>query len=715
VRDGSSQWNTFTFDGLDITDPHHPGLPLQYPDVASLQSMTVTSSLTTADMAAAGAEVVLVPRRPRATREGAIEFSVTTPRMVSDASNPVAPPIQRMQSWDDVNAQFGAPMSAQAGIFLAGRLTRSDHVDRSKAFSTPGDVNSIFGHLVFTSTGRDEVRVLTSVQGTRQGFDATPYLSTPVDERDTFVHTQVNWDRVSANGTIRTLTAGVQRGVQAPDVNAQTPVSSVDRALDGEIPSPASHVAIDRLDLHAGLALPGAQLGSTFHSVRFDAAVTSSSDTSHVLAAPSIAERDGGLAARVWQFTVPTTDSHRRLSQISGSADDQMRLASWLTVDAGARFDWYQGEAAGASQTLNLQGVSPRVSFRAHASRIATLFGGYSLSHPRPSLDWLSFGDPDGTSAKLLQWTDTNADGTAQESEIGPQVALAGWGGATGAIDPGLRLPSTSEMVVGLERRVGPALLRVTANFRHQTSLVQVVNDGIPLSSYTQFLIPDQTDDALLLPVFNRPAGLPNADHYLLTNPAGGTLDYKGLDVTCLLPITDHLQMRVAALEYKTSGPGAAPGFLASENDQGVLTELFVDPNTTSHVNGAMFYDRSYVLKWSGSYLAPHGWWAAFTANYRDGEPFAGVIAVPGLTQGAELIQNYRRGRTRFTYTVTLDARVEKRFTISGHEAALSVDVLNLPNLGNEVEEFVVETSTFRLTSAIQPPRTIRVGLRVGF
>jgi hypothetical protein len=71
---------------------------------------------------------------------------------------------------------------------------------------------------------------------------------------------------------------------------------------------------------------------------------------------------------------------------------------------------------------------------------------------------------------------------------------------------------------------------------------------------------------------------------------------------------------------------------------------------------------------------------------------------------------------TRFTYTLTLDARLEKGFALGhGRRVAIALDVFNLTNMANEVEEDPVSGATFRQTTAVQPPRTARLGFRFEF
>jgi hypothetical protein len=91
------------------------------------------------------------------------------------------------------------------------------------------------------------------------------------------------------------------------------------------------------------------------------------------------------------------------------------------------------------------------------------------------------------------------------------------------------------------------------------------------------------------------------------------------------------------------------------------------------------------------------------------------LVVVPDLAQGAELISAYRPGRTRFQYSGTLDARIEKRFNVGRHVAALRLEIFNLPNMANEVEESALYTPAFRQTTAVQPPRVLRLGLHMAF
>jgi hypothetical protein len=57
---------------------------------------------------------------------------------------------------------------------------------------------------------------------------------------------------------------------------------------------------------------------------------------------------------------------------------------------------------------------------------------------------------------------------------------------------------------------------------------------------------------------------------------------------------------------------------------------------------------------------------------------------------------------------------VEKRFGPGG-QSAVGIDVFNLTNRADEVEENPIGDATFRLATALQPPRTVRVHVRLIF
>ncbi|MCC7010394.1 MAG: hypothetical protein IT184_16415 [Acidobacteria bacterium] len=719
ARDASWLWNAFVLDGIDITDPDRPSGPLLYADPKAMQAVSVTSGLAPAAVAVPGAQVTFVPRRPGATRHGSVEVSGTAPGMVFARENVVAPFLTKVHAYGDVNAQLSSPVSERVGAYVSGRITRSSFFDRGRDEMRPADAASLFAHVVARPTPRDEVRVIASAAQTKrplEGGDA--FLGRLVDERDTFAHGQARWDRVGRRGWVGSIAFGLDRGDFAPDLDAPVGGGVVDRAFDGPVPLPVAQRRTRRMDGAASVALPPYAIGASRHSWRIDGSLTSARATSDVLASPEVAELVAGLPARIWQFQTPAAEAVRRLTHVGWSIADDLRLGEHYAIDAGVRVDHWDGRAQGAPAGIRKAVVSPRLAVRSSfPSKGITAYGAIGRYHARLPLEWLGFGDPNQPWARLYRWTDANGNGRADPAERGPQLALAGWGGPLGSIDPDLRLPATNEYVLAGELRVGTATFRGTATIRHETSLVRAVNVGIPLADYTRTLIPDQTNERLMIPVFNRPPGREDLDRYVLTNPADDGLKSHMLEIFYEQRFTPRFRMRASALAWWAAGPTAAPGFHVNENDQGLVGEQFQDPNTLSNAGGRTFWDRAYVLKWSGTYLAPRDVWLAFTANYRDGQPFPGFLVLPDLVQGPEVLQNYLSGRTRFTFTMLVDARIEKRFTLGRgrRQAAVWLDVFNGPNMYEELEENPVVGPSFRASTVLQPPLTFRAGVRVGF
>ena len=147
----------------------------------------------------------------------------------------------------------------------------------------------------------------------------------------------------------------------------------------------------------------------------------------------------------------------------------------------------------------------------------------------------------------------------------------------------------------------------------------------------------------------------------------------------------------------------------------GCSAKCFVDPNANTFAKARPFTERGYTIRASGVYHFAHDIRLGVAARYQDGQHFSRMVVAPDLNQGAEMVRAFGNGETRFTFTGTLDARLQKGFVVSGCDVDAIVDVYNLLNLGLEVEAVTVSGPTSRQTSAVQPPRALHLGLRVRF
>jgi hypothetical protein len=220
-------------------------------------------------------------------------------------------------------------------------------------------------------------------------------------------------------------------------------------------------------------------------------------------------------------------------------------------------------------------------------------------------------------------------------------------------------------------------------------------------------------DDQILL-FYNRAPSTFGADRYLLTNPADDDATFVGAEMIGQVR-ANRFYFIAGVTAGRSEGLSANRGFAAIENDAAVLGEVYINPNARGHAQGRVFTERGYTIKTAMSYQFPHETTFGLIGRYQDGQHFARLVLMPGLNQGIEAVRAFRNGRTRFTFSMTVDARLQKGFGFGSHRLTAILDAYNLFNQALEVEEFSVTGATSRLTSAVQPPRVIQLGIRIPF
>jgi hypothetical protein len=397
-----------------------------------------------------------------------------------------------------------------------------------------------------------------------------------------------------------------------------------------------------------------------------------------------------------------------------------------VTVDGGLRLETVDGSAAAHDATISWRSLLPRAGVHWTMFKFWELgaFGSYGRYAHRLPLNDLAYGDPTAPTANIYRWNAAVA-GVPEPRAIGPLVQRLGpgTGGAAGfsSIDPALKRPHMDEAVLGFDARPSPrTFLRIAAIGRRETQLVSVEDVGVPESTYIPIGIPDggidvpgSQDDQILI-FYNRSPPTFGADRYLLTNPADDEASFVGADLIGQVH-TQKLFFLLGLTAGRSEGIAANRGFGPLENDDGVIGEVFVNPNARTYAQGRTFTERGYTIKTAATYTFPHDTTFGIIGRYQDGQHFARMVILPGLNQGAEATRAFRNGRTRFTFEMTVDARLQKGFTVGGHRVDAIVDAYNLFNQYLEVEESTVSGPTSRHKSASQPPRAIHFGIRVPF
>ena len=552
-----------------------------------------------------------------------------------------------------------------------------------------------------------------------------------VRETDIFTTVQSSWDRSTGGDTAWSVTAGLAQGLFSPAFGAVgdrvATAGTIERLRDGPVPTlfesqPATRRRwTGRVDVRPALGRLAAR-----HSLHAGALVTRQTARTTVPPSPLAGELVNGIAARIWDYGLGAPESHWASTELAAYVSDRVTLGNRIRVDAGVRLDTARGAARGAASSIAWLSGTPRLAVRwlLDGRGRFSLFGGYAQYAHRLPLDYLAYGDPAAASGQVYRWDDLNADRLVQDAERGVLIAAVGpccTSAGPNRIDPDLDRPTTAERVAGVEGRLGSWSGRIMFVSRRDRHLVGSVNTGVTAGDYLLRHIVDVGEpfrdppEFRLLPVYDRRPSSFGRDHYVLTNPESHSSTYDSLDVTIEGGAGTWLRTRFDGSAYFLWAAQGNRGFGPLESDQGVTGELFENPNAETQARGHLFFDRAYVMKWWGRVRAPGDVLASVVARYQDGQPFSRLAVVPDLNQGAEAINGYRPGRTRFTFTLTVDAHVEKAVTVGRARIAGVVEIFNLLNTANEVEEDVVTTSSFRRPTAVQPPRAARIGVQVRF
>jgi hypothetical protein len=581
----------------------------------------------------------------------------------------------------------------------------------------------LLAHLVWTPGAQDEVRFLGGVQGVTHPYAGRArFGGADVGETDRFLNLQASWER---RGTTRwAVTGGYARGAFHPELAEATPAATAERLRDGPIPllfpgdGTRERAAVGaRVEPRARHVAGGQHAPAFGLSTSWSGAITRQAEGRGLTA-----ETVNGQPARVWDYGWAGAESRWRAFDLAAYAIDRMAYGR-LSLDAGLRFEATRGSAEAGPGQIRWSALSPRLSGRVSLTGDGGVAfrAGYARYRDRLPLDLLAHGDPAGPQGVVYRWLDRNGNGAFDPGEQGPLLARVGPGGPAASIDPSLRPPHVDEVVVGLEGRVGDAwTASLLGIHRRERALVASVDVGAPLSAYTVSYVPDPGGDILgleddqLLPVYDRRPETFGQDRYVLTNVDDNTL-HEGVEVALRGTIGGRLRVFLGGTASRSTGPLGNRGFGVAENDQGVLGERLENPNAETYSRGRLFFDRAFTLKLAAAYRAPGDVRVAAVARYQDGQPFARMVIPTALSQGPELIQAIPNGRSRFTYTLTLDARLEKGFRVGRARVAAALEAFNLLDTANEVEEDVTTGSSFRAVSAVQPPRAFVLEVRADF
>lgn len=710
---------------LDLTDPSGSGAPMLSPGVVEWDRVEVSTGIMPIEANAPGLAVQLAPRRPFDVWRRSLAGFGSPPAFNAGARTTGPPSIARMDNWLHGSLTAGGPAIPETlGLFAAATWTRSTYVERGGLAAFEANLASGFVNAVATPQPPDRLRLTGWVQRARFPLEHHAALAQPTAaERDKAVHAQAAWERQLSDTVGLRATGGYT--VRRRDTTLPKSLFILfERLLDGPVPSlldPGN--GNDRVFEAAG-RLNAISAGG--HAIVAGVGLTRSSTSQQSAFSGRVAELVNGVPARAWVFTDPAAESVWKGTTFSAFVSDTAAVTPRLTLNGGLRVESVRGsrgDGAGGP-VVSWNDLFPRAGLHVALTdfwKIAT-FAQYSRYGHRLALSNLGWGDSTAPTGSVYRWT---GGALSLPSAYGALVQRVGPGTggdpAFSRIDPALARPHMDEMIFGFESRPHrTAFARMAAIARRESPLIGVVNVGVPESSYSKIGVFDtgidrlgaQDDQTLLF--YNRAPSTFGRDQYLLTNPADHVATFVGVDFVGEVH-AERFFLIAGGTAGRSEGLSGSRGFGALENDAAVLGEVFTNPNARGHAQGRVFTERGYTIKTALAYQFDHDVTFGLVGRYQDGQHFARMVVLENLNQGPEAVRAFRNGRTRFTFSMTVDARLQKGFTLGTQKLALVLDAYNVFNQALSVEETQVTGAAERVSTAVQPPRVVHVGLRLTF
>lgn len=712
----------FSVDGVPFSDPSGTGAAMLWPELLPWSKVRVRTGAFPADNGAQGLSVDLLPPTPGSTWTGLTEAAVSHGRMSATGSGNDLPPISRLSAYDRIGAMASGPLSPRVGATFAASMTRGSQLDRYDTTAAAGRVLSGFSQFVINGGGRNDVRIVGWGQHTTTPFALRHVLKPAGGEPASAIggHGQLSWTRTISDRTRAIVSASYSMRRDRPGDDLASG-GVVERLQDGPI-GQFSSIAKRTVRAWSGAARAERRLDGGAWSHRVTAGVQGYGGqlVSSAGFSGAIGELVNGIPARVWQFAAPAATSDRNMTTIAGHVEDTVSRGR-LTAAGGLRLESVRGSAQGAVQGISWTSLLPRARITFQATEGLDLFGSYTRSAQRLTLDTLAYGDPAAPIADVFRWTATGSSPSlasrgALITTVGP-----GTGGtmALTAIDPALRRPTADEFVFGVDARpIDGGLIRVAGIARREHHLMGLVNVGNP--SYTTFTVADpgpnvlDDSDDTVVTVYNRVPASFGKDLFQLTTPGHSGSTLYGIELT-LQYENRRVMFSGAATAAITDTYANSIGYGPLENDQTVVGDLFTNPNAAVFAKGRSFNDRAFTGKIATVLKLPAQSRLGLIARYQDGQNFARVLVFPDLNQGAEAVRAFANGDHRFMFVGTLDVRLQKTFTAGTKRIDAFIDGYNVLNLRYSVEEKMATLPDDRTPTVLQPPLSVHAGLRVRF
>lgn len=309
------------------------------------------------------------------------------------------------------------------------------------------------------------------------------------------------------------------------------------------------------------------------------------------------------------------------------------------------------------------------------------------------------------------RWNDANGDKQPQTDEFG-DIIYTQIGQAID-IDPNLKSPYTNEIVASYERKI-------TRDFGARLSFISRItkrfwwNDNLaidPQLDYSPVQIQDPgpdgswgtSDDGGMITVYNLdPEKLGAYDPYV-TQQTGYETSYQGLELSLTKRYANKWQF-MGSITYGKSNVKLPIQAVDDPNNR-----EFNDDVVTST-------DVPIVVKLSGSYDLPWGFYIGAFFNYRRGYPTQRYFLYEDLNQGDVYVAAEKYGESRYPDLTLLDLRLSKIFNLKRYgKVEIMLDGFNIFNAHTPLSWDDESWEGYKQVTEILAPRIFRLGVKWNF
>jgi hypothetical protein len=443
-----------------------------------------------------------------------------------------------------------------------------------------------------------------------------------------------------------------------------------------------------------------------------------------------------------------------------------------FTIIAGLRFDRQESTLGQASvpavpgipllpalsapavkNVYTWNSITPRVglTYALDGDRKGIVRASYAMFASQLPGSEAAFVSPIQYSYAYYNAVDLNEDGVAQLTEILFNQGLQGYSGfdptnpgrlsTVNSVDPNIKPPITHEFIVGIDREIVPNFgFSGAFTYRRMKDLLWDPLTGVRSSDYTQ--TGTLSGSLPELGTFNVPfyalraAAVPPGGGQTETNRQGYHQRYWGLELAAYKRLSHRWMGRFGFSTNDWREYFDDPSLSILDPTRAASPDLPARPFAGPNIDGGLVVRRSdgsgksniflvspkYQIVANGMYEGP--WGVNLGANLvaRQGytQPFFMSQVTTGDPLGRKdvlLVNNI--DDFRLPAVTSLDARIEKKFTFGRAAIALDFDVFNLLNAGTTLEKQydarLIGPTGFGNVLEIMNPRIARLGARFVF